>query len=141
MVVALHGHLYGGIAGEHHHFLDRKSLLDPERHRETAHVVAAKLDAEPLAQRLKVPAYRVDVYELPKLASAVLSAGGRLAGTTRPHGFMATSVNCSWCSIRPEIPLHTNGSENDIRCQATKRKGVPLSCVSSRIAAPAGFPC
>jgi hypothetical protein len=22
---------------------------------------------------------------------------------------------------RPEIPLHTNGSENDIRCQATKR--------------------
>src|ERR1700745_1447482 len=24
---------------------------------------------------------------------------------------------------RPEIPLHTNGSENDIRCQVTKRKG------------------
>jgi hypothetical protein len=23
---------------------------------------------------------------------------------------------------RPEIPLHTNGSENDIRCQLTKRK-------------------
>jgi hypothetical protein len=23
---------------------------------------------------------------------------------------------------RPEIPLHTNGSENDIRCQVTKRK-------------------
>ena len=23
---------------------------------------------------------------------------------------------------RPDIPLHTNGSENDIRCQATKRK-------------------
>lgn len=23
---------------------------------------------------------------------------------------------------RPEIPLHTNGSENDIRCQMTKRK-------------------
>jgi len=22
----------------------------------------------------------------------------------------------------PEIPLHTNGSENDIRCQVTKRK-------------------
>lgn len=22
---------------------------------------------------------------------------------------------------RPEIPLHTNGSENDIRCQATNR--------------------
>ena len=22
---------------------------------------------------------------------------------------------------RPEIPLHTNGSENDIRCQVTKR--------------------
>ena len=24
--------------------------------------------------------------------------------------------------VRPEIPLHTNGSENDIRCQVTKRK-------------------
>lgn len=23
---------------------------------------------------------------------------------------------------RPEIPLHTNDSENDIRCQVTKRK-------------------
>lgn len=23
---------------------------------------------------------------------------------------------------RPEIPLHTNGPENDIRCQVTKRK-------------------
>ena len=23
---------------------------------------------------------------------------------------------------RPDIPLHTNGSENDIRCQVTKRK-------------------
>jgi len=23
---------------------------------------------------------------------------------------------------RPKIPLHTNGSENDIRCQVTKRK-------------------
>jgi hypothetical protein len=23
---------------------------------------------------------------------------------------------------RPDIPLHTNGSENDIRCQATKRQ-------------------
>jgi len=23
---------------------------------------------------------------------------------------------------RPQIPLHTNGSENDIRCQVTKRK-------------------
>ncbi len=23
---------------------------------------------------------------------------------------------------RPEIPLHTNGSENDIRCQVTKRQ-------------------
>ena len=23
---------------------------------------------------------------------------------------------------RPEIPLHTNGTENDIRCQVTKRK-------------------
>ncbi len=23
---------------------------------------------------------------------------------------------------RPEIPLHTNGSENDLRCQVTKRK-------------------
>jgi hypothetical protein len=22
----------------------------------------------------------------------------------------------------PEVPLHTNGSENDIRCQVTKRK-------------------
>jgi hypothetical protein len=22
----------------------------------------------------------------------------------------------------PEIPLHTNGSENDIRCQVTKRQ-------------------
>ena len=24
---------------------------------------------------------------------------------------------------RPEIPLHTNGSENDIRCHVTRRKG------------------
>ncbi len=23
---------------------------------------------------------------------------------------------------RPEVPLNTNGSENDIRCQATRRK-------------------
>jgi hypothetical protein len=23
---------------------------------------------------------------------------------------------------RPEVPLHTNGSENDIRCQVTRRK-------------------
>jgi hypothetical protein len=23
---------------------------------------------------------------------------------------------------RPEIPLHTNGSENDIRCHVTRRK-------------------
>ena len=23
---------------------------------------------------------------------------------------------------RPETPLHTNGSENDVRCQVTKRK-------------------
>ena len=23
---------------------------------------------------------------------------------------------------RPEVPLHTNGSENDLRCQVTKRK-------------------
>ena len=23
---------------------------------------------------------------------------------------------------RPEIPRHTNGSENDVRCQVTKRK-------------------
>jgi hypothetical protein len=27
-----------------------------------------------------------------------------------------------WRLDRPEIPLHTNGSENDIRCQVTKRK-------------------
>ena len=26
---------------------------------------------------------------------------------------------------RPEIPLHTNGSENDIRCQVTRRKACP----------------
>ena len=26
------------------------------------------------------------------------------------------------CSIHPEIPLHTNGSKNDIRCQVTKRQ-------------------
>ena len=26
---------------------------------------------------------------------------------------------------RPEIPLHTNGSENDIRCQVTKRRSLP----------------
>src|SRR5258708_16635294 len=32
---------------------------------------------------------------------------------------------------RPEIPLHTNGSENDIRCHVTKRKvsGGPRSDV------------
>jgi len=23
---------------------------------------------------------------------------------------------------RPEVPLHTNGSENDVRCQVTRRK-------------------
>ena len=27
---------------------------------------------------------------------------------------------------RPETPLHTNGSENDIRCQVTRRKSLPL---------------
>jgi len=35
---------------------------------------------------------------------------------------MPISANCSSCSIGPEIPLHTNGSENDVRCQVTKRK-------------------
>jgi hypothetical protein len=29
--VALHGHLRRGMAGEGHDFLDRESLLDPER--------------------------------------------------------------------------------------------------------------
>ena len=33
----------------------------------------------------------------------------------------ATRPNCSGCSKGP-IPLNTNGSENDIRCQVTKRK-------------------
>src|SRR5260370_23667303 len=33
---------------------------------------------------------------------------------------------------RPEIPLHTNGSENDIRCQWTKRK------ISGRTASDTG---
>ena len=34
---------------------------------------------------------------------------------------MPTSVNCSWCSIGPRF-RYTNGSENDVRCQVTKRK-------------------
>jgi hypothetical protein len=29
---------------------------------------------------------------------------------------------------RPEIPLHTNGSENDIRCQVTRRKASAGTC-------------
>jgi hypothetical protein len=29
---------------------------------------------------------------------------------------------------RPEIPLHTNGSENDIRCQVTRRKVSAGTC-------------
>jgi hypothetical protein len=36
---------------------------------------------------------------------------------------------------RPEIPLHANGSENDIRCQVTKRK------LSGGIRSDAGRDC
>ena len=39
---------------------------------------------------------------------------------------------------RPEIPLHTNGSENDIRCQVTRRKVVPAPEAS--LAAMAAMP-
>jgi WD40 repeat protein len=35
---------------------------------------------------------------------------------------MALMRKASRLPDRPEIPLHTNGSENDIRCQVTKRK-------------------
>ena len=27
---------------------------------------------------------------------------------------------------RPEIPLHTNGAENDIRCQVTRRQAIAI---------------
>jgi hypothetical protein len=36
---------------------------------------------------------------------------------------------------QPEIPLHTNGSENDIRCQVTRRK------VSAGTRSDAGHDC
>jgi hypothetical protein len=51
---------------------------------------------------------------------------------TRKTGFVTldrllTRLHANKCELllaldRPEIPLHTNGSENDIRCQVTKRK-------------------
>ena len=34
----------------------------------------------------------------------------------------ANKVELLMVLVRPEIPLHTNGSENDIRCQVTRRK-------------------
>ena len=64
-------------------------------------------------------------------------AQGRLAGAVRSHlqrrtGFVtldrllarlhANKPELLMVLDRPEIPLHTNGSENDIRCQVTKRK-------------------
>jgi len=36
---------------------------------------------------------------------------------------------------RPEIPLHTNGSENDIRCQVTRSK-ISVATIPAAIAAP-----
>jgi len=46
-----------------------------------------------------------------------------------PHGLMSPPHACSPRRGQqhlerggPEIPLHTNGSENDIRCQVTKRQ-------------------
>jgi hypothetical protein len=35
---------------------------------------------------------------------------------------------------RPEIPLHTNGSENDVRCQVTKRKVRRAAALSASLA-------
>src|SRR5207237_9587201 len=36
--------------------------------------------------------------------------------------FHASKAELLMALERPEIPLHTNGSENDVRCQVTKRK-------------------
>jgi len=56
--------------------------------------------------------------------STVSSAGARASPpwTACWHGCMPTRPNCLMVLDRPEIPLHTNGSENDIRCQVTRRK-------------------
>ena len=42
--------------------------------------------------------------------------------TACSRGSMPTKRELLMVLDRPEIPLHTNGSENDIRCQVTKRK-------------------
>jgi len=39
-----------------------------------------------------------------------------------PRSVHANKAELLMVLDRPEIPLHTNGSENDIRCQVTKRK-------------------
>jgi hypothetical protein len=59
--VAFHGHLHRGITGKRQDLLDRKSLLDPKRHREVAHVVPSQLDFQFVAERLEMPAHRVGV--------------------------------------------------------------------------------
>jgi hypothetical protein len=53
--------------------------------------------------------------------------GTRYRLRTDCHGQAAKAFQAAGVAIRlvldrPEIPLHTNGSENDIRCHVTKRK-------------------
>jgi hypothetical protein len=46
-----------------------------------------------------------------------------MASGNWPHGGLTSTIDSGFPSSIPlEIPLHTNGSENDIRCQVTKRK-------------------
>jgi len=46
----------------------------------------------------------------------------RLSEVCELQWFRANKRELLMVLDRPKIPLHTNGSENDIRCQVTKRR-------------------
>src|SRR3978361_335517 len=54
------------------------------------------------------------------VSSAAAPASSNWPGYWR--GQWANKAELLMVLERPEIPLHTNGSENDIRCQVTRRK-------------------
>ena len=67
-----------------------------------------------------------DLVQLRRIGPAVLWLGALLASLLTLDRLLArlrdNKGELLMVLDRPEIPLHTNGSENDVRCQVTKRK-------------------
>ena len=50
------------------------------------------------------------------------AAGRAMMSACAQQTYAASEADLLRVLERPDVPLHTNGSENDIRCQVTRRK-------------------